>query len=88
MEVFLCSFIAMEGNNEILCWDVMPGIEIRVLKDSLVPNLFVQYSFTGIDKWRRNGASMYVYICKSVKWKTRKGEGDEKLSEDILNMED
>ena len=31
---------------------------------------------------------MYVYICKSVKWKTRKGEGDEKLSEDILNMED
>ena len=40
------------------------------------------------DKWRKNGASMYVYICKSVKWKTRKGEGDEKLSEDILNMED
>lgn len=75
MEVFLCSFIAMEGSNEILPWDVTPGIEIRVLNDSLVPSLSVQYSFTGIET---NGGGMghlcmYVCMCKSVKWKTRKG---------------
>ena len=55
----------MEGNNEILCWDVMPGIEIRVLNDSLVPNLFVQYSFTGIET---NGGGMgLLCMCIYVK---------------------
>lgn len=65
MEVFLYSFIGMEGNNEILCWDVMPGIEIRVLNDSLVPSLVVQYSFTGIET---NGGRMgLLCMCIYVK---------------------
>lgn len=43
----------------------MPGIEIRVLNDSLVPSLVVRYSFTGIET---NGGGMgLLRTCVYVK---------------------